>query len=180
MSVAPVQRFGEEFDDLWTRTRNHHSVLTVRDSRYLSWRFLDPPTGAFRVLGLRSRGELVGYVAFDVDAAGNGWIGDLFGLPHAEIITALLKASLGAMSEAGCVKASIWTATANPLRRVIRNFGFLPRADRFPMAVHVYADGVEAQTALDAGGWWAWGADRDVEHLADRPLNPSQDVGRNR
>ena len=46
-------------------------------------------------------GELVGYIAFEVDARGNGWIADLFGVRDPEIVAALLRASLGAMLEMG-------------------------------------------------------------------------------
>jgi len=167
--VFCVDRFDREFDDLWIRTAQQYGVLTVRDSRYLNWRFMDPPTGAFQVLGLRTQGELVGYIAFEVDAQGNGWIADLFGLPNPEIVAALLRASLGAMLEMGCATASILVATDNPFVRVIRDVGFFQRADRFPMAVHVYRDGVDAETALDARRWWAWYGDRDVERLAKHP-----------
>ena len=169
LSVFRVDRFDREFDDLWIRTAQQYGVLAVRDSRYLNWRFMDPPTGAFQVLGLRTQGELVGYIAFEVDAQGNGWIADLFGLPNPEIVAALLRASLGAMLEMGCATASILVATDNPFVRVIRDVGFFQRADRFPMAVHVYRDGVDAETALDARRWWAWYGDRDVERLAKHP-----------
>ncbi len=169
LSVFPVQRFGEEFDDLWARSAANHGVLTVRDSRYLNWRFIDTPTRGFRVLGLRSRGELVGYVAFEIDAQGDGWIADLFGSAERDIVAALLRASLGAMLERGSLKASIWVARETRVWRLLRNFGFLPRVDCFPMAVHVYHDGAEAETALGAERWWAWYGDRDVESLAGDP-----------
>jgi GNAT superfamily N-acetyltransferase len=174
LSVSRVHRFGEEFDDLWIRTATQYGVLTVRDSRYLNWRFMDLPTGAFLVFALRSHGELVGYVAFEIEAAGNGWIADLFGVRDPEIITALLKASLSTMLAMGCVRASIWVATDNPFFTTIRDFGFVPRADRVPMAVHVYIDGAEAQAALDAPRWWAWFGDRDVEREAEHPVGTAQ------
>jgi GNAT superfamily N-acetyltransferase len=165
LSVFWVYRFDREFDDLWIRIAPQHGVLTVRDSRYLNWRFIDAPAGAFQVLGLRSHGELVGYIAFEVDAQGNGWIADLCGLANPEIVAALLRASLAAMLEMGCAKASILVATDNPFFAVIRSVGFIQRAERFPMAVHVYHDGAEAEAALDARRWWAWYGDRDVERL---------------
>jgi GNAT superfamily N-acetyltransferase len=176
MSVSSVHRFGEEFDELWTRTADEYGLLTVRDSRYLNWRYVDPPSGRFQVLALRVRGELVGYVVFDVDADDNGSIADIFGLPSPEIIAALLRAALAAMLEAGCIKASIWVATQNPFLSAIRACGFLPRSEYFPMAVHRYGDGREADAALDARCWWAWCGDRDVERLAERPLSPAEQV----
>lgn len=164
LSVFPVTRFGAEFDDLWARTAGRHGVLTVRNSRYLNWRFIDTPGGGFRVLGLRSHGELAGYVAFGIDAQGDGSIADLFGPPEPGIIAALLGASLAAMLENGAVKASIWVAQESRAFAVIRSFGFIPRDECFPMAVHVYNDGAEAETALDAQQWWAWYGDRDVQY----------------
>jgi GNAT superfamily N-acetyltransferase len=176
LSVFRVHRFDREFDDLWMRTAAQHGVLTVRDSRYLNWRFIDPPTGAFQVLGLRSHGELVGYIAFEVDAEGNGWIADLFGRPNPETVAALLKAGLAAMLERRCAKASILVATENPLFWVLRSVGFLERAERFPMAVHVHRDGAEAEVALDARRWWAWYGDRDVERLIKQPSPQTEEA----
>jgi hypothetical protein len=81
LSAFKVTRFDGEFDELWHRTSREYGVMTVRDSRYLNWRFMDTPSGRFQVLGLRSRGTLVGYVAYEVDAWGSGWIADLFCRP---------------------------------------------------------------------------------------------------
>jgi len=170
LSVFPVERFDEEFDELWSRTADRCGVLTVRDSRYLNWRFLDPPTAPFQVLGLRSHGCLAGYVAFEVDGEGYGHVADLFGPPEPEIIGALLAASLTVMLERGCIKASIGAAMDCRFFPLIRQLGFLPREESVPMAVHVYHDGPGMDAVLDAGEWLAWFGDRDVEHLAAAPF----------
>jgi GNAT superfamily N-acetyltransferase len=169
LSAFRVTRFDDEFDDLWNRTSGQFGVMTVRDSRYLNWRFIDSPSGRFKVIGLRSRGTLVGYVAYEVDAWGSGWIADLFCRPHPDLVSALLAACLSDMLAAGCVKASVWTAAETAIYAMVRKFGFIPRDDSFPMAVHVFHDGPEAAAALDARQWLAWFADRDVEHQVSPP-----------
>jgi GNAT superfamily N-acetyltransferase len=169
LSVFTVRRFGEAFDDLWARTADRDAVLTVRDSRYLNWRFLDGPAGPFQVLGLRRHGALIGYVAFEVDARRHGWIADLLGPPDPGTTTALLKAALAAMLERGCVKASIWAAVESRAYPWLRRLGFLPRERPWPMAVHVYRPGAEAEAALDPHRWWSWYGDRDVERLVAPP-----------
>lgn len=168
-SVFPVHRFDGEFDELWARARKGYRVTTVRDAAYLNWRFIRLPGGPFRVLGLRVRGALAGYVAFEMDAQGNGWIADLFGLGAPPVIAALLKTALAGILEGGGVKASIWVATANRCYALVRKLGFVARGEASPMAVHVYRDGWEAAAAVKAEGWWAWYGDRDVERLADEP-----------
>lgn len=170
LETFPVERFDDEFDELWTRTADRHGVSTVRDSRFLNWRFLEPPSGPYQVLGLRSRGRLAGYVAFETTAAGQGYIADLFGDPDPEIWEALLAASLRSMLDGGCVKVSLAAPLDSPLLGAIRAFGFVARPDVVPMAVHVYHDGASIDPVLRGSEWLAWFADRDVEHLAPAPF----------
>ena len=160
-----VERFDEEFDDLWARVSSQYGVLTVRDSKYLNWRFVDSPSGRYEVIGLRRHGRLAGYVAFELDGCGTGSIADLFAVPDPQILITLLSLSLTAMLAAGCLRASLWTAAESMLFSIVRRFGFVPREDSFPMAVHVFHDGPEAALALDGRQWLAWFGDRDVEHL---------------
>jgi GNAT superfamily N-acetyltransferase len=174
LSAFRVERFDSEFDELWRRTSAQFGVLTVRDSRYLNWRFIDSPSGRYQVIGLRSRGTLIGYVAFEIDDRGTGSIADLFGSPDSDVIGALLSVSLSRMLAAGCLKASLWTAAESELFAVVKRFGFIPRDDSFPMAVHVFQDGPEAAAALDGRQWLAWFGDRDVEHLVSPAATVSQ------
>lgn len=166
LSLVPLHHFGEEFDEVWQRARGAYGVLTVRDSAYLNWRFIDAPRGAFRVLSVRQAGVLSGYVAFELDSLGHGWIADLFGLAQPEIVAALLKGALSYLVDAGAVKAGIWTPIGHHSYGLVRNAGFIPRHDVFPMAVHAYCDDDETRAALDDTQWWAWFGDRDVERHA--------------
>src|SRR5260370_41259876 len=70
LSVFPGQRFGEEFDDLWARSAANHGVLTVRDSRYLTWRVIDTPTPGRCGPRLRARGGRGRCGAFRIAARG--------------------------------------------------------------------------------------------------------------
>jgi hypothetical protein len=169
LSVFPIPRFDAEFDGLWERHATRFGALTVRDSRYLNWRFVDAPSGRYQAIGVRSRGALAGYVAFEMDESGTGSIADLFGILEPEVVNALLAAGLSAMLAAGCLKASLWTPEQSLLFGLIRRFGFVPRDDAFPMAVHVYHDGPEAAVALTGREWLAWFGDRDVEAATPAP-----------
>jgi GNAT superfamily N-acetyltransferase len=170
LSVFEVHRFGEEFDALAdASTAGPGTVATVRDARYLNWRFIDAPGGPFEVVGVRRRGALAGAVAFEVDAGGRGFIVDLVAPPAPDSVDALLRATLLAMLERGCRRVSIWAAEETRAYHWVRRFGFVPREGPFPMAVHVYHPGPDAQAALDGARWWAWYGDRDVERAASEP-----------
>ena len=170
-STFAVERFDDEFDDLWRRTGGRYGILTVRDSRYLNWRFIDAPSGRYHAIGLRKNGTLAGYVVFENDEHRCGSIADVFGTPDDDVIHALLGASFDAMRTADCLKASLWAPVESEMFARVKKFGFIARDDTFPMAVHVFDDGADAAVALEAREWLAWFGDRDVEHLV-APASP--------
>jgi hypothetical protein len=48
--IEEVDRYGEEIDRLWQRLRPELAVATVRDSRYLNWRYADCPDTHYQML----------------------------------------------------------------------------------------------------------------------------------
>ena len=61
-SIAEVERFGPEIDDLWERTRGDYPVIFPRDARFLNWRFVDCPEPTYRCFIAERDGRVVGYV----------------------------------------------------------------------------------------------------------------------
>lgn len=62
LSVEPIDRFGDEVDQLWERTGSGLGVATIRDSRYLNWRYVDCPDVRYTALAARRwfNGDLAG------------------------------------------------------------------------------------------------------------------------
>lgn len=62
------ERPGEDFDQLWERTRDAPVLIGCRDRAYLEWRFNEGPYGAHRYFTLLERpgGRLVAYAACQV------------------------------------------------------------------------------------------------------------------
>jgi hypothetical protein len=81
MQLKRIHRFDERFDTFWKRIKNDYLIMTVRDSAYLNWRYVDAPhmnyeifcleqTGSNEVMGLMVLGEqkkdyLIGQI-FDI------------------------------------------------------------------------------------------------------------------
>jgi hypothetical protein len=172
LSFFDIARFDAEFDDLWRRAGNRFGVLTVRDSGYLNWRFIDAPSGRYRAVGVRAHGTLAGYIVWEADGHASGSIVDLFGDLDADVLHGLLSAALREMADANFLKASIWTPEDSPLFSYINAFGFVPRGDAFPLAVHVYHGGPRTDAALEGRRWLTWFGDRDVEAAPPAPVVP--------
>lgn len=64
-----LTRFDERFDDFWTRINSDHPALTVRDRRFLTWRYQECPVRQYKTLGLLTEDEsrLLGYLIYYVE-----------------------------------------------------------------------------------------------------------------
>ncbi len=109
VTVAPVERFGEETDQLWQRASAGYDFALVRDSSYLNWRFSDCPTPYKMWLALRN-GQTVGYlVTWAGRTAPTAAIVDLFtGSSDVAAVRALLATGMGSLLNRGAQSIGTW------------------------------------------------------------------------
>lgn len=63
LKIEQVSRFDEEYESFWNQNRKHFEVITVRDSAYLNWRFVDRPYRTYENFICRDKkGDVGGYV----------------------------------------------------------------------------------------------------------------------
>ena len=61
--------FDERFDELWSRLSSEHPTWTVRDRRFLKWRYCECPIRRYKTLALLTQDEsrLLGYLIYYVE-----------------------------------------------------------------------------------------------------------------
>ena len=62
--VQAVRRFDTGVDQLWERVKASLALAVRRDSRYLNWRFVEPPHVRYQAAVLRRDDEVAGYVVY--------------------------------------------------------------------------------------------------------------------
>ena len=115
MTVVPVERFGEETDQLWQRASAGYDFALMRDSSYLNWRFSDCPTRYKIWLALRN-GQAVGFLVTSASrAVPTAAIVDLFTeSSDGEAVRALLATGMGSLLNSGVQLISTWTLQGSP------------------------------------------------------------------
>ncbi len=59
------------FDDLWNKLKDKYSVLGIRDSKYIKWRYLEIPIRDYKIFIARQESIVLGYVICRItDVAG--------------------------------------------------------------------------------------------------------------
>jgi hypothetical protein len=84
--------FDERFDELWNGLRSDASALTVRNRRFLKWRYCECPLRQYRTLGLLTPDEskLLGYLIYYVQDASAICV-DLLSPGGADVLNCLLS-----------------------------------------------------------------------------------------
>jgi hypothetical protein len=62
--VAPLRRFGDEFNGFWDRLAPRFDFIVRRDATYLNWKYVDPPHVRYCCAVLRRGDEVQGYVVY--------------------------------------------------------------------------------------------------------------------
>jgi GNAT superfamily N-acetyltransferase len=98
VEIIPIERFGEEFDELYRRTLGRIGISTARTTAYLNWKYVDRPYPPDAMFAARRDGHLVGYVVLAIDPVARGRFG---------VILDILADPDDAAAIAGLVQASI-------------------------------------------------------------------------
>ena len=164
-SVVRLQtqnRFDDEFDALFERVAKNHPVISERNAKFLSWRFLQNPLHReFRIFRLEAENRLAGYAI--VDFAGDGArILDFLVEDRGKDFGTLLAGVIRWLRPKGICSVSVRANDHNPALSRLRRFGptSLDTVNS-NIAIHASADKAD-RLVLDERNWFMTQADRDV------------------
>lgn len=173
-TVEEVRDFGIEFDAMFERAGAGHKVVCVRNSEYLTWRYVDVPGRRQIPLAIRQNEELVGFLAME-RAGESAAIADLFCAPDAKLMDAILQLAIEYSSAVGCSVLEFSTTQESSLARRLLRHGFIGREERgFQVAVSNDDPQIEALT--NAHSWHFTEADQDMDRVFVSPRFEAQTV----
>lgn len=163
LSIAPIERFSEEYDALADRMAGADEVTLVKRAAYLNWRYTTCPVRHYTLLEARAGGALRGaaVVRLPDERGGDGWIVDLIVDTRDDAAgMALLHAALAALRRGGAAWARTF-ATSQRARRWLAARGFIDSGQTPQFTYRVR--GGAAGDDLTAAGWNIWHGDGDAE-----------------
>ena len=130
LEVFRLESFDERIDDLWRRASQEHSVIGIRDSAYLNWRFNSRPDASYVAIAAADReGKILGYLVYRIieqDGARWGYIVDFLSAGDPSGTFALMVRRAEEMMSRDEVKAIVCFIAKAPYRQVLRRAGFYP------------------------------------------------------
>jgi GNAT acetyltransferase-like protein len=103
VTVRQVAEFPPAIDEFWERASAAHKIISVRDMRYLTWRYCQCPTRTYKIQVAESHGKLAGYLVSRViekDGLKLGALMDVLVEPgRGDVLHALLGSAITAFRE---------------------------------------------------------------------------------
>jgi len=168
--VRELSEFPPEVQELSRRVERDFALMARRDRLWLTWRYLEAPSGLHRVLGVYDEtGDFRGYAVIQLPRPGEtlGWLVDLL-VRGDEARAALLEGALAALAERGAALVRAHAVDGSWWAGILAQAGFrrAPLAQRFDVIVWVNDPGHPlGRAAADARGWYLTDGDRDDETL---------------
>jgi GNAT superfamily N-acetyltransferase len=152
-----VESIGHDFDNFWAKLKNgRDDILGSRDSRYLTWRYLQNPLMKFQVLTFRQRAseDLLGYVIFTI----NGGKLDVYDIQYLQkkVKYLLVQKLIRIAKRERCEAVYILLSAGDNALSTLKVFGFIPSEGKNPLC---YA-AMDPELNLDT--WRFFQGDRNV------------------
>src|ERR671921_695695 len=156
--VEVLDGFDDSFDDLFERVAAVVPCTPEKDAAFLRWRYgSGSPQAPVTVLGVRSRGRMLGYAVLKAAFHGqDGYILDLTTLPgRQDVVRALLRETVRSFSRMGVqiIRYRFVEAPTSPRSADLRRLGFFYRRGRRHKLLTKFADTSLRETTGDLLNW---------------------------
>lgn len=166
VTITTVRRFDNRFDVLWNRASQAFSVIGVRDSKYLNWRYADNPKKRYILLSAERGEEVLGFAILEIKHLSNGltegYLAELFAGRDTRTVKHLIVEMADYCRKHGVARIVAWASEGCDYARALQSMGFIPRKDVAYFVVHVLSDLPYREVLLDNKNWFVTLGDRDV------------------
>ena len=158
LEVEALDGFDDSFDDLFERVAAVVPCTAEKDAAFLRWRYgPGSPQAPVTVLGVRSRGRMLGYAVLKAAFHGqDGYILDLTTLPgRQDVVRALLRETVRSFRRMGVqiIRYRFVEAPTSPRSADLRRLGFFYRRGRRHKLLTKFADNSLRETTGDLVNW---------------------------
>jgi hypothetical protein len=165
IKIADIQQFDQRFDSLWQRVAPKYKVITVRDRKYLNWRYLEAPL-PYKIYSAEKDGSLEGYIVLICiqEEVRRGRIIDmLVDSDQDEVAEMLIQSAVNHFLDKQVDAICCWMLAHWPSYQIFKKKGFLARRTPYNLLVRTLQplQGTCEDHLMNASEWYLTEGDSD-------------------
>jgi GNAT superfamily N-acetyltransferase len=143
-NIEETKRYNKGYDVFWRKVLNNFDVITVRDSKYLNWRYVDRPHRSyFNFICKNQDGEILGYLVLTILEKNRvGYVVDLLTIDNENVVNDLTKKAVEFLRNRNATAITCHFPKHSPYYPTFKRNGFIDIgargfADRFIAKVNM-------------------------------------------
>lgn len=129
VSIEQCSSFYKRFNDFAETASQAYGIITIRDGKYLTWRYMDNPIDTYTIYTAEEGDKVLGYIVLKLledETSPTGIIMDMLILPdRKEIASLLIQKAIGYFREQEADVVLCYIPKSNPYYGILRNNGFI-------------------------------------------------------
>jgi hypothetical protein len=168
LEVKEIKEFDQRFDDLWKRFVGFVDIATVRDSKYLNWRYVKHPQYNYKILAVEEANRPLGFIVLRVEEKEgimNGLIVDiLFDQERKVAAYFLLNETLKYFRSRSVALVRTWIFEHLFIYELLKEHGFSPELTHAytTILIRSHTPDISSEFLADKRKWWFVMGDDDV------------------
>lgn len=158
--ISRISHFDQRLDHLWDDVSSEFTIATIRDCRYLNWRYSHPN---YHVYAIAEPDRIDGFVALRT-TMWEGWhIGSIVDLLARDNQAAyrLLRAALDHFFQVRTDLIRCWMTKSSPYCKPLRQLGFIPRPSPFQLMIRSHTSSISKSFLQESTHWYVTLGDSD-------------------
>lgn len=167
IDVRKVSFFDDRIDEFWKDASKGYKIITVRDKKYLTWRYLENPNYDYLIYLAEKEGKILGYIVLKLMAidksSKSGMIVDLLTLPDQKDATfTLISKAIEYFKEGEADVVTCYMQNKH-YYGILRKIGFIPLPLKNPKLCARFHTANNKTLFSTSKNWFITGGDRPNE-----------------
>lgn len=125
LTIDMPESFDNRFDSLWEKASKQHTIIGIRTSDFLNWRYIEPPDKNYKIFCLVNKSnEIVGYIVYTIEKDICKIVDMLF-LQNNNVLDSLLVQFSNTMRKKGLGYIYIVFFGDSKIKKIFEKFNFL-------------------------------------------------------
>jgi len=165
MRVCDIDSFDCKFDQLWENISSQYEIISVRDSNYLNWRYIQNPRWKYKILAAYDHeNNLKGYMVIRLENKKTEKVGliiDFLTLPDQNIIDILLYSAVSYFLSRKADYVQCAVLEEFPLYQSLTTFGSRLCSEKIKIVYEIYDREVSSEYLTNPKNWFLTYGDTD-------------------
>ncbi|MEW6585279.1 MAG: GNAT family N-acetyltransferase [Nitrospirota bacterium] len=168
VEIKRLQHFDDRFDEFWIRVRQDLKIATIRDRRYLDWRYLKNPERRYTILSAEQGGVLAGFAVLrseETEGMMRGMVVDFLVAPaYEDSAVSLLEESLKFFRDENAALVNLWISSEhNDIFKLLAAKGFSAKqVQEVIVLLKSFTPNIESAFLRDPANWYLTMGDCEV------------------